>query len=104
MANKKTKAAIGVGAGLVAAGAAAGYYFFASKDAKKNRKIAALWASNLKKDVEKKIKVLKSIDKFAVAEIIEKAAATYKSVGKISKKDISTAASELKKNWKKLVK
>ena len=31
MANKKTKAAIGIGAGIVAA---AGYYFFASKDAR----------------------------------------------------------------------
>lgn len=104
MTNKKTKAAIEIGAGLLAAGAAAGYYFFASKSAKKNRKIAAKWANDLKKDAEKKIKVLKNVDKIAVTKVIEQAATAYSCVKDVGKKELTTAVSELKKNWQKLVK
>jgi hypothetical protein len=103
MADKKTKVALGVAAGLIATGAA-GYYFFASKKAKKNRKIAASWADSLKRDAEKKIKLLKSLDKTAVTEVIESVAAAYRGAGKVSKKDLSAAVSELKKNWQKLAK
>ena len=104
MPNKKTKTAIGVGAGLIAAGAVAGYYFFASKNAKKNRKIVASWATKLKRDTEKKIKTLAAMDKSAVTKVIEQTASLYKGVGGISTKDLSAAVSELKKNWQKLVK
>lgn len=103
MANKKTKLAIGVGTGLLAAGAV-GYYFFAGKDAKKNRKIATSWANKLKRDAEKKIKTLKSMDRSAVIKVIEKTAAVFKGSGDVSKKDLSAAVNELKKNWQKLVK
>jgi hypothetical protein len=103
MANKKTKLALEIGAGLLAMGTA-GYYFFTSENSKKNRKIIASWANNLKRDVDKKIKVLKSLDKSAVANVIEKTAAAYKGSGGVSAKDLSAVVSELKKNWKKLVK
>jgi hypothetical protein len=104
MVNKKTKVAIGVGAGLAAAGAAAGYYFFASKDAKKNRKIVASWATKLKKDAEKEIKSLKKMEKTSVEKIIGKVSSAYKGMEGINAKNLSAAVSELKKNWKKLVK
>ena len=41
-----TAAKVEIGAGLLAA-AAAGYYFYASKDAEKHRKIAQKWATDL---------------------------------------------------------
>ncbi len=109
MTNKKTtktmKVVGGVGAGLVAAGAAAaGYYFFASKDAKKNRKVAATWATDLKKNIESEIKAVSSMEKEAVMNVIEKAVGVYNDIEDINKKDLAKAASELKKNWQKLVK
>ena len=46
------KVAAGVGAGIAAAAAAgAGYYFYFSKEAKAHRKVAAKWATDLKRDV-----------------------------------------------------
>lgn len=104
MTSKKTKIAVGVGTGLLAAGTAAGYYFFASKTAKKNRKIVASWATKLKRDTEKHIKVLKKMDKTAVIKMINKAAAAYKGVEDVSAKDLAAAVTELKRNWKKMVK
>ena len=67
-------------------------------------KIAAKWANDLKKDAEKKIKVLKNVDKIAVAKVIEQAATAYSSAKEVGKKELTTAVSELKKNWQKLVK
>jgi hypothetical protein len=104
MTNKRTKAAIGVGAGLIAAGAAAGYYFFASKGAKKNRKIVASWATKMKRDTEKEVKSLGKMEKSAVTKVINKVSTAYKGLEGIKMKDLSAAVSELKKNWQKLVK
>ena len=70
--KQKTKV---IGAGVLAAGAtaaAAGYYFFASKNAEKNRKIAAKWASDLKSDVMKESKKLQNIDRATVIKIVDK--------------------------------
>lgn len=103
MTIKKTKIAIGVGTGLLAAGAA-GYYFFASKDAEKNRKIVASWATKLKKDVEKEVKAIKSNKEPVVKKIIDKVSKAYKGLEGVNMKDVSAAVSELKKNWDKIVK
>lgn len=72
MAKKTSRGKIAaeIGAGLVAAGAAAtaGYYLYGSKNAKKHRKVAAKWANEVKKEVvrevqKQKIKVVKKIAK-----------------------------------------
>lgn len=51
--TRSNKLAVEIGAGIVAASAAAGYYFYGSKGAKKHRKIAAKWATAVKKEVIK---------------------------------------------------
>ncbi|MDB5237908.1 MAG: hypothetical protein JWM46_178 [Candidatus Kaiserbacteria bacterium] len=105
MAKKNTKVGAGVGAGVLAAGAAmaaAGYYFYASKDAKQNRKIAAKWAGNLKNDVVKQAKKVQNIDKAQLAKIIDQAAAAYETVRSVDKMDLQKAAKELKMNWQEL--
>lgn len=106
--KKKNDAALaaGIGAGVLAAGAAAaaGYYFYGSKDAKKHRAAAATWAKGMKKEVEKEIKVLKKLDKKAVAVIVDKAAAAYEGARGVNAADLKAAAAELKKNWQELQK
>ncbi|HAO64939.1 TPA: hypothetical protein DCQ44_03095 [Candidatus Taylorbacteria bacterium] len=99
----KVAVGVGIGAGLLAAGAA-GYYFFASQDAKKHRKIAVAWAKNFKSDVEKEVKMLALTEKPAVEEAIERVVATYTGLEGVGLKELKKAASELKKNWNKLVK
>ena len=100
-AKSVSKAGLGIAA-LAAAGAAAaaGYYFYASENAPKNRKIAAKWAVNMKKDVLKEAKKLKKIDKAAVMKLVNQAQSAYAKNGpKIDKEALMKAAMELKKNW-----
>lgn len=104
MAKKKISTgalAAEVGAGLAAAAAAgAGYYFYASKDAKKNRKVAAKWANSFKKDVLKEARRMgKNLDAKTVANAVDAALATYQTASTISRSDLNRAASELKRNW-----
>lgn len=106
MAKAKKKS--GGGAGLVAlaaagaAAAAAGYYFYGSKDAKKNRKIAAKWANDMKGDVLREAKKLKHIDRASLSKIVDKASATYKTVRSVDRGDLDRAVRELKSNLSEL--
>lgn len=102
MAN--TKKIAGVGAGLIgaAAAAAAGYYFYATKDAKKNRKLAAKWATDLKRDVVREAKKLQNVDRAKMLKIVDTAATAYETVRSVDKKDLTGAVKELKKNWQEL--
>lgn len=99
--SSASKAGLGLAA-LAAAGAAAaaGYYFYASENAPKNRKIAAKWAADMKRDVVKEAQKLKRIDKAAVMKLVNQAQAAYAKNGpKIDKEALLKAASELKKHW-----
>ena len=82
--------------------AAAGYYFFASKNATKHRKIVASWATEMKKDVLKQAKQLKTFDRAALSGIIDGVEKAYEGVRKLDAKDLRRAAAELKDNWQKL--
>ncbi len=95
-----------VGAGVIAAAAlaAAGYYFYASKDAKKNRQVAAKWAREFKKDVIKRAKALKNVDRAAMAAIVEQSARAYKGIRGLDRGEVERAAKELKNNWQKIAK
>ena len=85
-----------------AAAAAAGYYFYASKNAKKNRKVVADWANDLKKDVVQKAKQLKNLDRDALLGIVDGVTKAYSGVRSLDRKDLARAADELKDNWQKL--
>lgn len=98
------KIAAGVGAALLAAGAAAGYYYFyASKDAKRNRKIAAKWASDMKRDVMREISRLSVPDREAVRATIGRIAGAYQAARGVDPQSVSRAARELKDHWHELV-
>ena len=98
--NRKMKK---VGAGILAAGAAAaaGYYFYKSKDAKKHRRVAAAWARDFKKEVDKGVRKLPKFERAAVAAAVDKATAAYRQRGKY-RAEIAHAARELKNNWQLL--
>jgi hypothetical protein len=104
MAQENAKR-VGVGLGVAAAaaaGIAAGYYFYASEDAKKNRRIAAKWASDFKSDIVKQAKKVEHLDRAQMMKIINGAIATYETVRTIDKSDLDRAARELKNNWQLL--
>jgi len=95
------KMAVKIGAGLVAAGAAAaaGYYFYGSKNAKKHRKIAAKWATSMKNEVVKEAKRLENASPKAFAAVVDRVAKTYQGARSIKAEDVKRAANELKANW-----
>ncbi len=97
--NTKIAAEVGAGIAVAAAAAAAGYYFYGSKDAKQHRKIAAKWATDMKKDVIKEAKKLKNVDAKTIGKVVDSAAAAYYGVQNIDRKDLARAAKELKANW-----
>lgn len=103
--TKKTtnmkKTAMGIGAGLVAAGAAAaaGYYFYGSQGAKKHRKTAVKWAADMKKEVIKEAKKLKQTGPKAFATIVDRVAKTYQGARSVDVAEVKRAAKELKANW-----
>jgi hypothetical protein len=100
----KKSGAAGIGlAALAAAGAAAGYFFYASEGAEKNRKIAATWATNMKKDIVKEAKKVKNIRQSDITKLIDGAAKAYaSSKGRIDAGSLSSAARELKKHWSEI--
>lgn len=98
----KTAVKIGAGLAVVAATAAAGYYFYASKGAKKHRKIAAKWANNMKSEVMREAKKLENASPKTFAAIVDRVAETYQGVRSIKANDVKRAAKELKANWDKI--
>lgn len=101
-----TLEAVEVGAGVLAAVAAAGagYYFYGTKNATQRREAASKWAKGMKRDVLKHVKKLQKLDAKSVAAAVEKASATYRQMEGVSKKDVDVAVEELKKNWTKIKK
>lgn len=85
-----------------AAGLTAGYYFYASKNAKSNRKVAAKWASELKRKVMTEAKKHGTLDKKTLAKIVDTATKAYAKVSKMDSKKLSDAAGELKTHWQKI--
>ena len=98
-----------IGAGIAAvagAAAAAGYFFYGSKEASGNRKRTAKWAGELKdkvvKETKKQAKVVEKLDKKAVAIIVDRASKAYEGVRNVKREDLVAAANELKQNWKEI--
>lgn len=108
MKNKKEESGgVGLGAGIVAGAAAlaAGYYFYVSKDAKKNRQIIVEWATSLKDDVTEKISSIgDSINQESVMGVIDEVAKIYYTTKGVAKEDVMQAVQELKNNWQELTK
>lgn len=88
-----------IGAGLAAAGVAAGYYFYGSKTAKNHRKVVVKWASDMKKEVIAEAKRLKNESPRAFAMVVDRVAKTYQGARSVDVAEVKRAAKELKENW-----
>lgn len=99
-------AEIGAGALAAAGAAAAGFYFYAGKDAAKHRRKTAKWANEMKnqvvKEAKKQAKVVAKLDKKAMDVIIDRASKAYESARNVKREDLMAAAMELKQNWKEI--
>jgi hypothetical protein len=91
------------GVAALSGAAAAGYYFFMSKHAKQNRRIAARWATSMRGDVLRQAKKLKNVDKRTFLNIVNTAAQTYSAARKLDRREIERAARELRDNWQRVV-
>ncbi len=100
------KNAMKVGAGLIAAGAAAatGYYFYGSEHAKNHRKRASKWANDMKKEVLKEMGRLERASPKAFATAVDRIADTYQVARRVDAKEMKRAANELKANWEMIKK
>ncbi len=89
--NKKAK----IGAGLIAASAvaAAGYYFYGSKEAKKHRGAAVTWGSEMRKEIGKEVAQLKKLSPEDFAKVADTLAGIYAQ----NKKTVSKVKKTLKK-------
>ena len=88
----------------VAGAAAAGYYFYGSKDAQTHRKIAAKWARDMKAEVIKQAKKAKNIDRKTLESIVVNAQKTYAGLKNLDRKEVERAGRELKSNWQEVMK
>lgn len=93
----KTKAAIGVGAGLAAAAVAA--YLLTGKRGKENRGKVKAWAKKMQSDISREIGKLKQVSKQQYLAIISEVAARYKN---IDQAEVDMIVSDLKKHWQNL--
>lgn len=99
-ASNNSNTALKIGAGLAAAGAAAaGYYFYGSSKAKDHRKIAAKWATDMKKDVVAQTRHLEKATPQAFNSIVDSIAKTYAIARSVDTAELKRAAKELKANW-----
>ena len=88
--------------GTLAAGAAAGYYFYGHKDAEEHRKTAAKWSRSFKAEVERQMQNAKIMDREVVADAVDKAVGVYERLRAVDSAELLRAARELKEHWKTL--
>ncbi|QQR82578.1 hypothetical protein IPJ70_00475 [Candidatus Campbellbacteria bacterium] len=104
---KKTttnKVAVGTGIAALAAAAAGTYFFYASKDAKKNRAVVKAWSVKAKKDVVAELKQASAISEKGYHTTIKEVAERYKKLQKLDPKDVQAFVTELKGHWKNISK
>lgn len=87
-----------VGAGVAAVGAGA-YYLFGPKG-KQHQRVAKNWIVKMEKDVEVKIKKVKSITKPIYHGVVDAIAKTYSKEYKDYSEEINSFAKKLKEEWK----
>lgn len=102
MTKKKKKVSakkiIAIGAGAAAAGAAA-YYFLGPKG-KKHQAEAKLWMSSMKKEIEEKIKKVKTITEPIYHNTVDALAMSYRKKYNNSAEEINDFAKKIKAGWK----
>ncbi len=104
--NKKDKGGEGkVGAflsGVAVATAIGGYFFFGSKNAKKNRQKTEDWIEEAKATVVAKVKKVKKLSKEKYEEIVDGVSDQYAKLKEIGKEKADELRAELKAKWQEI--
>jgi len=95
---KKTGKMIGAGIGLAAVAAAGAYFLYGERGAKNREKIAG-WSLKMKGEVLEKVEALKSIDREAYNELVDKVSARYAKLGKVGAAELRHLTVDLKNAW-----
>ena len=88
-----------LGAGIGMAVAAAGAYFLYGKRGAKNRAKVEGWALQLKGEVLEKLENMKEIDQESFEDLVERTAARYGRVKRVSAAELKHVTEELKSAW-----
>ncbi len=98
-------AAAAAAAGVAAAGAGA-YYFYASKDAKKHRKVAAAWMLKAEKEIKSQAGKLKdaAMNEKNYKQIVQTVSKKYQQANKVGGAELASFVKNLNGEWKKMKK
>ena len=88
-----------MGVGLEMAVAAAGAYFLYGNRAAENRARIKGWALKLKGEVLEKMESMKEVDRQAFEALVERTAARYGRVKRVSASELKHVTKELKNAW-----
>lgn len=95
------KVAVGVGLGLLAAAAVAGY-LLSGKRGEKNRKKIKAWAENAKKEIAAQLKKLKQVNKAAYNRVVDEVSRKYKAVKSVDPKELEAMVRDVKRHWQNI--
>jgi gas vesicle protein len=102
MTKKKSEMSVGkaavIGAGVVAA--SAGAYYLLGPKGKQHQKKAKIWMAEIKTEVEKELKKVKSVTKPLYQNTVDAIATTYSKQYKEHANEINAFAKKLKGEWK----
>jgi len=98
--SKGSKEAIGLGVAAIAAAAAGAYYFYGSKDAKKNRKTVKSWMLHAKAEVMSEIEKMKVVNEGAYKEAVAKVIKKYKAMKGMDRAELAALVATLQGHWK----
>jgi len=99
--SKKQKVGVGAAVAVTAAAAAAGaYFFYGSKNAGKNRKMAKGLVDSAKKEVKAQVnRAKKELSKSDYNKMVDQAMKKYRQMSSASSTEVNRLAGELKKEW-----
>ena len=97
---------VGIGVGLTATALAAvgGYFFYGSKDAAKNRRMAKSWMLKAKAEVLEGLEGAKHMTKEEYEELVAKVVKGYKTAKKASPAELIDFAKDMHAHWKEIEK
>lgn len=90
---------VAAGTVIATAALAAGYYFYASKDAKKHRKAVSKWMGSFKDEVMLEARRLQVATPEAFATLVDSIAGAYTKTKDVNTFELSEVVRELKENW-----
>lgn len=95
---EKSKKLVGAGIALAAIAAAA-TYFLSGKRGRENREKIAAWTLDMKAEVLRRMRQLKTLNREAYLALVDEVAARYQRVGRVSTAEMRHLTAEVKGAW-----